>query len=688
MTILESRLRQGETFERQAEHWRDELARLAASEAVIRAGGGERRQAKQRQKGKMLARERIDALCDAGTFIEWGLWVGYGMYEEHGGAPAGGVVTGSGKIHGREVLVVANDATVKAGAWFPITCKKILRAQEMALENRLPIIYLVDSAGVYLPLQDEIFPDREHFGRVFYNNARLSAEGVFQMAAIMGSCVAGGAYLPIMSDESHIVEGTGSIFLAGSHLVKAAIGEQIDNQELGGAVVQSDISGIVDHRHPDEASCLAKIRSQFEQLAPGTPPPFARREPVEPLLPAEELYGVIPADRARPYDVREVLARLLDGSAFDEFKATYGQTLVCGTGWIDGWAIGIVANQRSIVRRKIGTGEREQEMQIGGVIYPDSADKGARFVELCNQKRIPLLFLQDVTGFMVGSRAERRGIIKDGAKMVNAVSNSVVPKITLFVGNSYGAGNYAMCGKAYGARFVYAWPSAAIAVMGGAQASKTLLSIQLKNRGEGVSEEEKNEPHPGTLRSGDGSALRRRETVGRRPDRSGGYPAGDLALSGLCGRQPRDAAVPDRGVADLDQLGAAADLFDAQPVGEDAARWRRVADVACHVDDDAAGPQQELEVDAGLHSHAAEHVDQLLGGDVADRVLDDLVAAEAADRAVEDPDAEAVGDEGVDQPEPVEIMQVDPHVIETDDVVDVGDDPLDVLRRGPAVGIG
>ncbi len=493
MTILESGLKRDETFERRAEHWRRVIDRARENAVKLRGGGGPRRRQRQRQRGKMLARERVEALVDEGSFIEWGLWAGHGMYGEHGGAPAGGVVTGTGTIHGREVMVVANDATVKAGAWFPITCKKILRAQEMALENRLPVVYLVDSAGVFLPLQEEIFPDREHFGRVFYNNARLSAEGIFQMAAIMGSCVAGGAYLPIMSDESHIVEGTGSIFLAGSHLVKAAIGEQIDNQELGGAVVQADVSGIVDHRHPSDAACLEKIRSQFAQLAAGEKAPFARREPAEPLYPEEDLYGVIPADRSRPYDAHELLARLLDGSELDEFKETYGQTLVCGTGWIDGWAVGIVANQRSIVKRKIGTGEREREIQIGGVIYPDSADKGARFIQLCNQKRIPLIFLQDVTGFMVGSRAERRGIIKDGAKMVNAVSNSVVPKITVFVGNSYGAGNYAMCGKAYGARFVYAWPSASIAVMGGAQASKTLLGIQLKNRGAGVSEEEKRE---------------------------------------------------------------------------------------------------------------------------------------------------------------------------------------------------
>ena len=493
MAVLESRLHKNDRFEKRAAHWSQRLEEIREREAVIRQGGGERSQSKQKKRGKMLARERVEALCDPGSFLEWGLWVGEGMYTEYGGAPAAGVVTGTGTIHGREVMVVANDATVKAGAWFPITCKKILRAQEIALENRLPLVYLVDSAGVFLPLQEEIFPDREHFGRVFYNNARLSAEGIFQMAAIMGSCVAGGAYLPIMSDESHIVEGTGSIFLAGSHLVKAAIGEDIDNEELGGAVVQSDISGVVDHRHPDDATCLAKIRSQFEQLAHTEKAPFARREAKPPLHSPDEIVGVLPADRSRPYDVREVLTRLLDGSEFDEFKETYGQTIICGTGWIDGWAIGIVANQRSVVPRKTGTGGGDRELQIGGVVYSDSADKAARFIEVCNQKGIPLLFLQDVTGFMVGSRAERGGIIKDGAKMVNAVANSVVPKITIFTGNSYGAGNYAMCGKAYGARFIYAWPSASIAVMGGEQASKTLLSIQLKNRGSDVSEEEKQE---------------------------------------------------------------------------------------------------------------------------------------------------------------------------------------------------
>jgi 3-methylcrotonyl-CoA carboxylase beta subunit len=495
LAILESRLKKDEAFARRDAHWRARVEELRAEEERIRLGGGAKAQQRQREQGKMTARERVAALCDPGApFLELGLWAAEGFYREYGGAAAAGVVVGIGRIHGREVAVVANDATVKAGAWFPMTAKKVLRAQEIALENRLPIVYLVDSAGVFLPLQDEIFPDREHFGRAFYNNARLSAEGVFQMAAIMGSCVAGGAYLPIMSDESHIVEGTGSIFLAGSHLVQAAIGERIENEELGGAVVQCDISGVVDHRHPDDASCLAKIRSQFAQLAeaPRAPfAPFARRPPAPPLYPPEELYGVIPVDRTRPYDTYELLARLLDGSEFEEYKATYGRTLVCGTGWIEGWPVGVVANQRSVVQKKTGTKSGDKELQIGGVIYSDSADKAARFVELCNQKGIPLVFLQDVTGFMVGSRAERGGIIKDGAKLVNVVANSVVPKITLFVGNSYGAGNYAMCGKAYDPRFLYAWPSASIAVMGGDQASRTLLSIQLKNRGDEVSEEEK-----------------------------------------------------------------------------------------------------------------------------------------------------------------------------------------------------
>lgn len=492
VTTIGGELTRDQRYEERVAHWRAALDDLRQGEEELRRGGGERAIERQHAKGKMTARERVAELCDPGApFLELGLWVAYGFYRDYGGAPAAGVVVGLGRIHGREVVVVANDATVKAGAWFPLTCKKVLRAQELALENRLPIVYLVDSAGVFLPMQDEIFPDKEHFGRAFYNNARLSAAGVFQMAAIMGSCVAGGAYLPIMSDESHIVEGTSSIFLAGAHLVKAAIGEEIDNQALGGALVQADISGVVDHRHPDDATCLAKIRSQFEQLGRGAEAPFARREPAEPLYPADDLYGLLPADRARPYDTRQLLARLLDGSELDEYKATYGQTLICGTGWIGGRAVGVVANQRLVVSAKTGLKTGDKELQIGGVIYSDSADKGTRFVELCNQKKIPLLFLQDVTGFMVGSRAEQGGIIKDGAKMVNAVANSTVPKITLFVGNSYGAGNYAMCGKAYGARFVYAWPSARIAVMGGDQASKTLVAIQLKNRGDEVSDEER-----------------------------------------------------------------------------------------------------------------------------------------------------------------------------------------------------
>ena len=492
MTPLETRLRKDAQYERRRAHWTAELERLAAEAAELALGGGAKAQAKQREQGKWTARERVAALCDPGApFDEIGLWAAHGMYAEWGGAPGAGVVAGVGRVHGRAVMVVADDATVKAGAKFPLGIKKVLRAQEIALDNRLPAVYLVDSAGVFLPMQDEIFPDREHYGRIFYNNARLSAAGVFQMAAIVGSCVAGGAYLPIMSDEIHIVEGTGSIFLAGAHLVAAAIGERIDNEALGGAMVQADISGIVDHRHPDEAACFARMRAQFAQLGAAARAPFARREPRAPRHDPDELLGLMPIERSKPYDAHELLARLLDGSDFDEFKETYGRTLVCGTGWIGGHAVGVVANQRQIVDRRTGLEPKDKELQIGGVIYSDSADKGARFVELCNQKKVPLLFLQDVTGFMVGSRAERGGIIKDGAKLVNAVANSVVPKITLFVGNSYGAGNYAMCGKAYGARFLYAWPSASIAVMGGEQASRTLLAIQVKNRGHHVSEAEK-----------------------------------------------------------------------------------------------------------------------------------------------------------------------------------------------------
>jgi acetyl-CoA carboxylase carboxyltransferase component len=484
-----------EAYALSSRHWRARVEELRRQEEVQRLGGGREALERQRERGKMTARERVAALLDDGAeLLELGLWSAWEQYAEWGGAPAAGVVAGIGPVGGRDVVVVANDATVKAGAWFPATCKKVLRAQEIALENRLPIAYLVDSAGVFLPLQDEIFPDREHFGRAFYNNARLSAAGVFQVAAILGSCVAGGAYLPIMSDEAHIVEGTGSIFLAGSHLVRAAIGEQIENEELGGAVVQCDISGVVDRRHPDEASCLRALRESLGQLGEEpVPSPFARREPRPPRYAQEELYGLVPVDRARPYDMREILARLLDGSELEEYKPTYGQSLICGWGHLDGWTLGVVANQRLIVTRRTGTAAAERELQIGGVLYSDSADKGARFVELCNQKRTPILFVQDVTGFMVGSRAERGGIIKDGAKLVNAVANSVVPKLTLFVGNSFGAGNYAMCGKAYGPRLLWAWPSAAISVMGPDQASSTLLGIQLRNRGADVSDEEKAE---------------------------------------------------------------------------------------------------------------------------------------------------------------------------------------------------
>ncbi len=555
MTILRSDLEPDETFERRRAHWLAELEKLAGEERTLERGGGEKALARLREQGKMTARERIVALCDPdSSFLELGVWAAHGLYQEWGGAPAAGVVTGIGSIHGRDVIVVADDPTVKAGAKFPLGIKKLLRAQEVALENRLPIVYLVDSAGVFLPMQDEIFPDRDHYGRIFYNNARLSAAGVFQMSAILGSCVAGGAYLPIMSDESHIVEGTGSIFLAGAHLVQAAIGERIDNESLGGAVVQTDISGVVDHRHPDAASCLARIRSQFEQLAAGLRAPFARRERLAPRHDPEELLGLLPIQRGRPYDTHDLLARLLDDSDFDEFKQDYGQTLVCGTGWIEGHAVGVVANQRSIVQKKTGLEAKDKELQIGGVIYSDSADKGARFVEICNQKKVPLVFLQDVTGFMVGSRAERGGIIKDGAKMVNAVANSVVPKITIFVGNSYGAGNYAMCGKAYGARFLFAWPSAQIAVMGGEQASRTLLAIQLKNRGAEVSEEEKRQ-RLADIQKRYADAMDPRYAAARLwvdaiIDPRATRTVLARALEALR-QQPRDPGVQDRGVADV-----------------------------------------------------------------------------------------------------------------------------------------
>lgn len=454
----------------------------------IRRGGGTKAIERHHAKGKQTARERIANLIDAESpFLEIGLFASEGMYVEAGGAPSAGVVCGIGIIHGRECVIVANDATVKAGAWFPMTAKKNLRAQEIAIDNQLPIIYLVDSAGVYLPMQDEIFPDKEHFGRQFRNNAVLSAMGVPQIAAIMGPCVAGGAYLPIMSDEALIVDGTGSVFLAGPALVEAAIGEKTGIEPLGGATMHSTISGVVDYRVDSDAEALETIRSLVEKFAPskGQKNHFSRIDPQEPLYDQEELWGLIPADRAKPYSTRQILARLLDGSTFDEYKAGYGSTIICGYGRIDGWAVGIVANNREIVRTGSG------EMQVGGVIYSDSADKAARFILNCNQRGIPLVFLQDVTGFMVGTRSEQGGIIKDGAKMVNAVANSVVPKFTIIMGNSYGAGNYAMCGKAYDPRLIYAWPTAQIAVMGGAQAAKTLLTIkvaQLEKQGESLSD--------------------------------------------------------------------------------------------------------------------------------------------------------------------------------------------------------
>ncbi|MBL0175424.1 MAG: acyl-CoA carboxylase subunit beta [Ignavibacteria bacterium] len=461
---------------------------LAAREESVKIGGGAKAIERHHSRGKLTARERIAALVDEGSpFLEIGLFTAWGMYEEYGGAPSSGTVFGVGKIHGRDTVIVANDATVKAGAWFPITVKKNLRAQEIALENNLPIIYLVDSAGVFLPMQDEIFPDKEHFGRIFRNNAVMSARGIVQIAAIMGFCVAGGAYLPIMSDEAMIVDGTGSVFLAGAHLVKAAIGEEIDNERLGGARVQSAVSGVTDYRMPDDATCLASIRDIVSKIGARRQAGFDRIAATAPKRDPEEILGFFPKDRTRPFDTHELLEYIVDDAEFVEYKPEYGRTIVCAYARIDGWACGIVANQRSIVKNGKG------EMQIGGVIYSDSADKAARFIMNCNQKLIPLVFLQDVTGFMVGSKAEHGGIIKDGAKMVNAVANSVVPKITIITGNSYGAGNYAMCGKAYDPRFIFAWPTAQIAVMGGAQASNTLLDIrlgQLKHEGREISEQE------------------------------------------------------------------------------------------------------------------------------------------------------------------------------------------------------
>jgi len=450
-------------------------------------GGGKSRIEKMHEQGKMTARERIDYLLDTNAQrIEVGAFAGDDMYAEHGGCPSGGVVVLIGYIKGRQCIVVANDATVKAGAWFPITGKKNLRAQEIAIENRLPIIYLVDSAGVYLPLQDEIFPDKEHFGRIFRNNAVMSSMGILQIAAIMGSCVAGGAYLPIMSDEAMIVDKSGSIFLAGSYLVKAAIGENIDNETLGGASTQCEISGVTDNKCKDDKDCLDRIKKIMDKVGDYDKAGFDRVAAAKPKKDEKEIYGIIPDARDKQYDMYEVIHRLVDNSEFDEYKELYGKSILCGLARIDGWAVGIVANQRKVVKSKKG------EMQFGGVIYSDSADKAARFIMNCNQRKIPLVFLQDATGFMVGSRSEHGGIIKDGAKLVNAMSNSVVPKFTIIIGNSYGAANYAMCGKAYDPRLIYSWPTGQIAVMGGAQAAKVLVQIEvasLKAKGELITPE-------------------------------------------------------------------------------------------------------------------------------------------------------------------------------------------------------
>lgn len=470
----------------------EDFNKLALSELrkrlkKVKEGGGAKNLEKLHAQGKLSARERIDYLLDKNTpSIEIGAFAGDGMYAEHGGCPSAGVVVVIGYVSGKQCIIVANDATVKAGAWFPITAKKNLRAQEIAIENNLPIIYLVDSAGVFLPLQDEIFPDKEHFGRIFRNNALMSSKGITQIAVVMGSCVAGGAYLPIMSDEALIVDKTGSIFLAGSYLVKAAIGENIDNETLGGATTHCEISGVTDYKATDDRDALDRVRRTMAKLADYEKAGFNRSEPLAPIKDPNEIYGILPKLRSEPYDMREIILRLVDNSEFDEYKEGYGQTLLTGYARIDGWAVGIVANQRKVVKSKKG------EMQFGGVIYSDSADKATRFIANCNQKKIPLVFLQDVTGFMVGSKSEHGGIIKDGAKLVNAVANSVVPKFTVVVGNSYGAGNYAMCGKAYDPRLIVSWHSGNIAVMGGAQAAKVLLQIEtatLKKKGEEITAE-------------------------------------------------------------------------------------------------------------------------------------------------------------------------------------------------------
>ncbi|WP_100076635.1 acyl-CoA carboxylase subunit beta [Chryseobacterium camelliae] len=475
---------------------REDQNRLKLSEinrllSEIKKGGGEKRLQKLREEGKMTARERVEYLLDKNSdSIEIGAFAGYEMYEEHGGCPSGGVVVVMGYVSGKQCIIVANDASVKAGAWFPITGKKNLRAQEIAMENKLPIIYLVDSAGVYLPMQDEIFPDKEHFGRIFRNNAKMSSMGIIQISAVMGSCVAGGAYLPIMSDEAMIVDKTGSIFLAGSYLVKAAIGESIDNETLGGATTHCSISGVTDYKAKDDQDALNRIKKIMKSIGSYEKAGFDRTEGFPPKENSENIFGIMPASRAEQYDTYEIIKCLVDQSEYDEYKPDYGKSIVCATARIDGWSVGIIANQRKMVKNGKG------EMQFGGVIYSDSADKATRFIANCNQRKIPLVFLQDVTGFMVGSKSEHGGIIKDGAKMVNAVANSVVPKFTVITGNSYGAGNYAMCGKAYDPRLIVAWPWADLAVMGGAQAAKVLAQIQestLKKQGKVISEEDHKE---------------------------------------------------------------------------------------------------------------------------------------------------------------------------------------------------
>lgn len=472
------------TFNKNEDSMKLLISKMERKLSEIKLGGGKKSIDKHHAKGKLTARERIELLLDKDTpRQEIGAFVGEGMYQEYGGCPSGGVVIKIGYVSGKQCIVVANDATVKAGAWFPIAAKKNLRAQEIAMENRLPIIYLVDSAGVFLPMQDEIFPDKEHFGRIFRNNARMSSMGIVQIAAVMGSCVAGGAYLPIMSDESLIVDKTGSIFLAGSYLVKAAIGESIDNETLGGATTHTSISGVCDYKSKDDEDCLQTIRNLMDKIGDYEKAGFDRKESAKPKMNEEEIYGIFPEERSKPYEVKDIIARLVDNSEFDEFKADYGKTIVTGYARIDGWAVGIVANQRKIVK------SNKEGVQFGGVIYSDSADKAARFIMNCNQKKIPLVFLKDVTGFMVGSKSEHGGIIKDGAKLVSAMSNSVVPKFTIVMGNSYGAGDYAMCGKAYDPRLIVGWPTAEIAVMGGAQAAKVLVQIEvasLKKKGEEI----------------------------------------------------------------------------------------------------------------------------------------------------------------------------------------------------------